>query len=191
MNDWIGISLPALLKIAVLIGGIMTAAAYFVLLERRIAAWVQDRRGPNRVGFPLGVLIPKLQDLRLLGLGQPAADGLKLILKEEYTPDHVDKRMFVLAPIIIMTAALAIFAVIPFGSSVPPLDTLPVIGSWLAGIDMPFLHEPMDLIVAPQIDVGLIYVFALSSIAVYGVILGGWASNNKYGFLGHCDQAHR
>lgn len=184
MNDLIGISLLALLKIAALVGGIMTGAAYFVLLERRIAAWVQDRRGPNRVGFPLGVLIPRLKDLRLLGLGQPAADGLKMILKEEYTPDHVDKRLFVLAPVVLMTAALAIFAVIPFGSSVPPLDTLPLIGSWFAGIDLPFLHEPIDLIVAPQIDVGLIYVFALSSVAVYGVILGGWASNNKYGFLG-------
>jgi NADH-quinone oxidoreductase subunit H len=107
-----------------------------------------------------------------------------MILKEEYTPDHVDKRLFVLAPVVLMTAALAIFAVIPFGSSVPPLDTLPLIGSWFAGIDLPFLHEPIDLIVAPQIDVGLIYVFALSSVAVYGVILGGWASNNKYGFLG-------
>jgi NADH-quinone oxidoreductase subunit H len=184
MNDLIGISLPALLKIGALVGGIMTGAAYFVLLERRMAAWVQDRRGPNRVGFPLGVLVPGLKDLKLLGLGQPAADGLKMILKEEYTPDHVDKRMFILAPVVIMTAALAIFAVIPFGSSVPPLDTLPVVGALLTNIDLPFLHEPMDLIVAPQIDVGLIYVFALSSIAVYGVILGGWSSNNKYGFLG-------
>lgn len=161
----------ALLKIAVLIGGIMTAAAYLVLLERRMAAWVQDRRGPNRVGFPLSVFWRKLKDLRLFGLGQPAADGLKMVLKEEYTPGHVNRPLFVLAPIVMLAAALAVYAVIPFGSQLPPIPAL--------GID-----QPIDLVIAPQLDVGLIYVFALSSIAVYGVILGGWSSNNKYGFLG-------
>lgn len=151
-------------KILALVGGIMTGAAYFVLLERRMAAWVQDRRGPNRVGIPL-------TKIRLFGLGQPLADGLKMILKEEYTPGHVDRRLYVLAPIVIMAAALAVFAVIPFGSSLPPIPAL--------GID-----EPIELVVAPFVDVGLLYVFALSSVAVYGVILGGWASNNKYSFLG-------
>ena len=81
------------MKIAFIVGGIMTAAAYLVLLERRMAAWVQDRRGPNRVGVPLSVFIPGMKDLQLFGLGQPAADGLKMILKEEYTPAHVDKRL--------------------------------------------------------------------------------------------------
>ena len=163
----------ALLKIGALLGGIMTAAAYLVLLERRIAAWVQDRRGPNRVGAPLTVLLPQFfkKDLRVFGLGQPAADGLKMILKEEYTPAHVDRRLFLLAPIVILTAALSVFAVVPFGSELPPIPAL--------GIE-----QPINLVVAPQLDVGLIYVFALSSIAVYGVILGGWSSNNKYGFLG-------
>lgn len=161
----------ALVKIGFLVGGIMAGAAYFVLLERRVAAWVQDRRGPNRVGVPLSLFLTGWKDLRLFGLGQPAADGLKMILKEEYTPAHVDRRLFLLAPIVIMSAALAIFAVIPFGSELPPI---PALG----------LNEPIPLLVAPQIDVGLLYVFALSSIAVYGVILGGWASNNKYGFLG-------
>jgi NADH-quinone oxidoreductase subunit H len=161
----------ALIKIAAIVGGIMTAAAYLVLLERRMAAWVQDRRGPNRVGFPLSVFFRKLKDVRLFGLGQPAADGLKMILKEEYTPAHVDRRLFVLAPIVILAAALAVYAVIPFGSQLP---SIPALG----------INQPIDLVVAPRVDVGLIYVFALSSIAVYGVILGGWASNNKYGFLG-------
>ena len=142
----------------------MTAAAYFVLLERRVAAWVQDRRGPNRVGIPL-------TRIRLFGLGQPLADGAKMILKEEYTPGHVDKRLFVLAPIVIMTAALSVYAVIPFGSAIPPIPSL--------GID-----QELPLVVAPQLDVAVLYAFALSSIAVYGVILGGWASNNKYSFLG-------
>jgi NADH-quinone oxidoreductase subunit H len=164
--DWKPLMVPVivpLVKIAVLIFALMTAAAYLVLLERWIAAWVQDRRGPNRVGIPL-------TRIKLFGLGQPLADGLKFIFKEEYTPAHVDKALYILAPIAILSAALAIFAVIPFGSVLP--------------LDVPGVEGPISLIVAPGVDVGLIYVFALSSIAVYGVILGGWASNNKYGFLG-------
>jgi NADH-quinone oxidoreductase subunit H len=158
--------LEALIKIGVLVGGLMTAAAYFVLLERRMAAWTQDRIGPSRVGIPL-------TNIRLWGLGQPLADGLKFILKEEYTPGHVDRRLYILAPILILSAALATYAVIPFGSLLPPLQ----IGSWKS-------DGPIQLTVAPGVDVGMVYVFALSSIAVYGVILGGWASNNKYSFLG-------
>jgi len=156
--------LVAGVKVAVVMGGILTAAAYFVLLERRVAAWVQDRRGPNRVGIPL-------TKIRLFGLGQPLADGAKMILKEEFTPAHVDYRLFVVAPIVIMTAALSVYAAIPFGSSLPPIPSLG-------------LNEPIPLLVAPGLDVAMIYIFALSSIAVYGVILGGWASNNKYSFLG-------
>ncbi|MDP7016644.1 MAG: NADH-quinone oxidoreductase subunit NuoH [Pirellulaceae bacterium] len=155
--------LEAIIKIGVLVGGLMTAAAYFVLLERRLCAWIQDRRGPNRVGVPM-------TPFRLWGLGQPLADGGKFILKEEYTPAHVDKRLYTLAPITILGAALAVFAVIPFGSVLPP--------------DFLGRSEPIKLVVAPGVDVGMIYVFALSSIAVYGAILGGWASNNKYSFLG-------
>ena len=158
--------LEALIKINLLVGGLMTAAAYFVLLERRMAAWTQDRIGPNRVGIPL-------TNIRLWGLGQPLADGLKFILKEEYTPEHVDKRLFTLAPLVILAAALATYAVIPFGSLIPPQ-----IGS------LQLADKPIELVVAPGVDIGMIYVFALSSIAVYGVILGGWASNSKYSFLG-------
>jgi NADH-quinone oxidoreductase subunit H len=156
--------LEAIIKIAVMIGGLMTAAAYFVLLERRMAAWTQDRIGPNRVGIPL-------TKIGLFGLGQPLADGVKFILKQEYTPAQVDKRLFVLAPIVILAAALAVFAVVPFGSYLPTQD-------------IEQIGKPVDLVVAPGIDVSLIYVFALSSIAVYGVIVGGWASNSKYSFLG-------
>ncbi len=150
-----------LVKIALLVFALMTAAAYLVLLERWIAAWVQDRQGPNRVGVPL-------TKLKMFGLGQPLADGLKFIFKEEYTPGHVEKVLYTLAPISILAAAIAVFAVVPFGS------TLPI---EVQGV-------PIQLIVAPGFDVGMIYIFALSSIAVYGVILGGWSSNNKYGFLG-------
>jgi NADH-quinone oxidoreductase subunit H len=158
--------LEVLIKIALLTGGLMTAAAYFVLLERRMAAWTQDRIGPNRVGIPL-------TNIRLWGLGQPLADGLKFILKEEYTPAHVDRRLYTLAPLAILASALAIYAVIPFGSLIPPQ-----LGSWKLA------DKPIELVVAPGVDVGVIYVFALASIAVYGVILGGWASNSKYSFLG-------
>jgi NADH-quinone oxidoreductase subunit H len=161
-TDWTSLIVP-LVKIAFLVFALMTAAAYLVLLERWIAAWVQDRLGPNRVGIPL-------TKIKMLGLGQPLADGLKFIFKEEYTPAHVDKALYTLAPITIMAAALAIFAVIPFGSVLP--------------LDLPGVGGPIELVVAPGVDVGMIYIFALSSIAVYGVILGGWASNNKYSFLG-------
>jgi NADH-quinone oxidoreductase subunit H len=155
-----------LIKIALLVGGLMTAAAYFVLLERRIAAWTQDRIGPSRVGIPL-------TNIRLWGLGQPLADGLKFILKEEYTPAHVDKRLFTLAPLMILASALAVYAVIPFGSLIPPFEIGPLKSD-----------KPIELVVAPNVDVGVIFAFALASIAIYGVILGGWASNSKYSFLG-------
>jgi NADH-quinone oxidoreductase subunit H len=159
--------LEPLLKIALLVAGLMTTAAYLVLVERWIAAWVQDRRGPNRVGIPL-------TKIRLFGLGQPIADGVKLIFKEQLTPSRVDKALFVVAPISIFVAAVAAFAVIPFGSAIPP-ELFPA--SW--GITAPIALE-----VAPSLDVGMVYVFAIGSIAVYGVVLGGWASNNKYSFLG-------
>jgi NADH-quinone oxidoreductase subunit H len=161
--ELIQIIMTALAQIALLLFALMTAAAYLVLLERWIAAWVQDRIGPNRVGIPL-------TKIRMFGLGQPLADGLKFIFKEEYTPHHVSRFLYTLAPISILVAALSAFAVIPFGSVLPE-------GAF-------GLKEQIHLVVAPGMDVGLIYAFALSSIAVYGVILGGWASNNKYSFLG-------
>jgi NADH-quinone oxidoreductase subunit H len=151
--------LEALIKILILVVALPTAVMFLVLLERRMAAWIQDRRGPNRVGIPF-------TKIRLFGLGQPLADGLKFVFKEEYTPAHVDAFLYNLAPISLLAAALATFAVIPFGS-VWPLD-----------------GREIRFVVAPDVDVGVVYVFALSSIAVYGVILGGWASNNKYSFLG-------
>ena len=157
-------TIAALAKIGLLIGGLMTAAAYLVLVERWMAAWVQDRKGPNRVGIPL-------TKISLFGLGQPLADGLKIILKEDFTPKHVDKVLYAAAPLLLLAASLAIFAAIPFGSVLPPLG-------------IPGLPDPVPFLVAPALDVGVLWVFALSSIAVYGVLLGGWASNNKYGFLG-------
>jgi NADH-quinone oxidoreductase subunit H len=152
--------LETLIKIVVLLVVLPTAVMFLVLLERRMAAWIQDRRGPNRVGIPL-------TRIRLFGLGQPIADGLKFLFKEEYTPAHVDRFLYSLAPISLLAAGLATFAVIPFGSVWPRGD-----------------GTMIEFVVAPGVDVGIVYVFALSSIAVYGVILGGWASNDKYSFLG-------
>jgi NADH-quinone oxidoreductase subunit H len=157
------IALVALVKIALIIAGLMTAAAYLVLLERRMAAWIQDRRGPNRVGIPL-------TNIRMFGLGQPIADGVKFLAKEEFTPGHVDRFLYFAAPLAIFATAVVIFAVIPFGSVLP--SSVNVEG------------EQIDLVVAPHVDVGMIFVFAVSSVGVYGVVLGSWASNNKYSFLG-------
>ena len=97
----------AIVKIVLLLNGILLGAAYFVLMERRVAAWIQDRRGPNRVGLPLSLFRRSWKDVSLFGLGQPIADGAKMILKEEYTPAQVDRRLYVLAPVVIMSSALA------------------------------------------------------------------------------------
>ena len=163
----LSICIEALIKIGLILVALMTACAYLVLTERWIAAWIQDRLGPNRAGIPL-------TRIRLFGLGQPIADGVKFLFKAEFTPAHVDKSLYFLAPVVIFVTAMAVFAVIPFGSVLPP-DLLPQ--SW--GV-----KEPIRLVIAPGIDVGMIFVFAMGSIAVYGVVLGGWASNNKYSFLG-------
>ncbi len=165
-------TIEALIKIGLLIGCLMGGTSYLVLLERWIAAWIQDRRGPCRVGIPL-------TKIRIFGLGQPIADGVKFIFKEEFTPGHVDKFLYFLAPVVILVAALSIFAVVPFGS-VLPQDALAFLPeSWIGGID-----APIRLVAAPGLDVGVVYLFAVGGIAVYGAVLGGWSSNNKYSFFG-------
>jgi NADH-quinone oxidoreductase subunit H len=160
-------AIEALVKIALVVAGLMTAAAYLVLIERWVAAWVQDRLGPNRAGIPL-------TRVSLFGFGQPIADGVKFFFKASFIPGHVDKGLYLLAPVVVFSAAVAVFAVIPFGSVLPP-EALPK--SW-------GLVQPIPLIIAPGINVAVIFVFAMGSLAVYGVMLGGWASNNKYSFLG-------
>ncbi|MDA0328768.1 MAG: NADH-quinone oxidoreductase subunit NuoH [Gemmatimonadetes bacterium] len=130
---------------------VIIVVAYATLAERRVSAFIQDRRGPNRVG-PFGLL-------------QPIADGIKNILKEETLPATASRFFFVLAPILVLIPSLVTFAVIPIAA---PLPT-PV------GV--------VDMIIA-DVPIGILYVLAFSSLAVYGVVLGGWASNNKYAFLG-------
>src|SRR6476620_7502169 len=101
------------------------------------------------------------------GLFQPVADGLKILLKEGIVPSHVDKGLFIIAPAISMFTTMLAFAVVPFG----PVDHSP-------------LPQWVRFIIAPNVDTGIVFIFAVGSLAVYGVILGGWASNNKYSALG-------
>jgi len=129
-------------KILFLLVPILVAVAMIVWLDRRVWAFVQKRRGPNVVGP--------------FGLFQSLADALKYIFKEIIIPSSSNKVIFILAPIITMTLALAAWAVIPFGES----------------------------LVLSNINVGILYLFAISSLGVYGIIMGGWASNSKYPFLG-------
>jgi len=140
-----------LVKIALIFFVILTLAAYLVLAERRVLAWIQDRKGPNRVG-PFGLL-------------QPLADVVKMLTKEDFRPAGADKWLFYLAPAMAAIPAIMIFSVIPFGA---PLTIM--------GHSVPL--QVSDL------NVGLLLFLGLSSIAVYGVALGGWASNSKYALLG-------
>ena len=144
--------LITLITIGVVVAAIPGVCNYLILLERKLSAWMQDRIGPNRVGP--------------MGLFQPLADGIKLLLKEEVVPPHVDKVLYVMAPALSVFTALMAFAVVPFG---PVDETVPS-----------FLR----FIIAPNINIGLIFIFAITSLGVYGIVLGGWASNNKYSALG-------
>src|SRR5438552_19075076 len=111
MIDWISSHIPPWVWLALIIhGAVLGTVAYLILLERKIASWVQDRIGPNRVGLGFGV-IPILKNMPMAGLGQPIADGLKFILKEDYRPANADKKLFTLAPIIMMTIMVLSIAV--------------------------------------------------------------------------------
>ena len=144
----------SLAKTLGLLGLILGLVSYTVYAERKICAWIQDRVGPNRTGIPF-------TKIRILGLGQPIADALKLLLKENFIPREVNKFYYYIAPKLSMVPAILVLAVLPFGSS-------------LFGVPM----------VIADINIGVLYVFAVSSLGVYGIVLAGWASNSKYPFLG-------
>src|SRR3954447_7364469 len=115
MIDWIEQHIPAWVYITLIVHVVVLGAvAYLILLERKVASWVQDRIGPNRVGLGFGI-IPGLKNFHFWGLGQPLADGMKFILKEDYRPKGVDKILFTLAPGIMILVVIISIAVIPWG----------------------------------------------------------------------------
>lgn len=147
---------------------IISGFAYTTLLERKVLARLQHRVGPNRVGY---IPIPKRGggEYRLLsGFLQPAADAVKLFLKEDPTPAKVDKPVYNLAPMLAVIPAILILAIIPWAPAMT-----------IFGIDF----EPYFAI-APGVDVGVLFFLAVTSIGVYGIVLAGWASNSKYAVLG-------
>ena len=159
--DW-NFIIFSVVKIAVVIGVLLTLVAYSVLAERKIAAWIQDRPGPNRVAPPFVKYIPILGPfLTRIGFFQPMADALKSVLKEDFTPAGVKKIYFWLAPAIAVIPALLTVAVIPFGS---------VMGG--------------QKMVIADLNVGILYTFGIVSLGVYGIVLAGYSANSKYPFLG-------
>ncbi|NUR53901.1 MAG: NADH-quinone oxidoreductase subunit NuoH [Acidobacteria bacterium] len=149
---------PTIVAHLVLIFAVMNmlvlSSAFMVWMERKVCAYIQDRVGPNRVGFE--------------GLLQPFADVFKLLLKEELIPKSADKLLFTLAPIISVAAALTAFSVVPFGTE-----------TTLFGL----LREPLRLEVT-DVNVAVLVIFAITSMGVYGIVLAGWSSNSKYSLLG-------
>ena len=135
-----------------------------VYFERRFSAIIQERVGPNRVGIPL-TLFGMKKDFHFFGLVQPIADGLKLFLKQDVTPGHVNKPFFWLAPALTVVPALITVCVVPFGSPIT-------------------IFGHTEKLVIADIDVGPLFVFAVASLTVYGITLAGWASNSKYSFIG-------
>jgi NADH-quinone oxidoreductase subunit H len=188
-----------LLFIAMVVAVLMGMCAYLTLLERKIAAWAQDRIGPNRVG-PLGLL-------------QPIVDGVKFLLKEEVVPKRVDRLFYLLAPAIALGTSMLAFAVVPFGQTstpptlmdyraTPPRPIWPQTETEMQQVlaadkaeaaksnsktypqRLEEFNAQTQFVIAPHVDIGIVFVFAISSLAVYAVVLGGWSSNNKYSFLG-------
>jgi NADH-quinone oxidoreductase subunit H len=152
----------SLVKLAVVVGVVQGLVAYSVLAERKISAWIQDRVGPNRTAPPFMKYVPVVGPLLTrLGMFQPLADGLKFILKEDFTPAGVHKIYFWLAPALAVIPAMLTVAVIPFGSQ---------LGA--------------QKMVLADLNVGILYTFGIVSLGVYGIVLAGYAANSKYPFLG-------
>ena len=147
----LGLIIEKLVLILVVVMGSLGIAMYTTFAERKVAAILQDRRGPNRAG-PFGLL-------------QPLADGLKLFFKEEIIPNFSSKFLFILGPSLAMLTAIMTSAVIPWGDKVH------------------FFDRDISLQIA-NVDVGILYVFGVVSLGVYGIMIGSWASNNKFSLMG-------
>ena len=193
MLEWIRINIPAWFYItAVVVFMSINTVAYLILLERKIASWVQDRIGPNRVGLDFG--LPFLKFMRKVnGLGQPLADGVKFIMKEDYRPAGVDRILFSLAPGLMIAVVIVSMACLPWGGTLRTTRAVP------PGADPMSVVPRFDATVVSQnassityeypfqiagLNIGVLFILATLSLATYGVVLGGWASNNKYSFLG-------
>ncbi|MDX9722426.1 MAG: NADH-quinone oxidoreductase subunit H [Myxococcota bacterium] len=174
-------TLIILLKISVVIlGFVLSAGGLMTLIERKQSALIQNRVGPNRAnlrGHLQGEAFSK--SLRLGGLFHMLADSLKMLFKEDIIPAKAHKLLFQLAPMIMLFPALVLFAVIPWTDQYCPGGALLVVN----GQDVCF-EEPANYFSIAELDVGLLYVFAIASLSIYGIAIGGWASNNKYSLLG-------
>ena len=159
-----GFILLSVIKLLVVFTVVLVGVALLTLMERKVSAWMQNRRGPNRVGWA--------------GLLQPAADGLKNILKEETSPAQANRLLFVLAPAMSFVPALMLSAVIPFAAP------LTVNFDFTLGPLGRFVHHGLMPMVVADVPVGFLFVLAISSMGVYGIALAGWSSNSKYSLLG-------
>jgi NADH-quinone oxidoreductase subunit H len=159
-----GFILLSVIKLLVVFTVVLVGVALLTLMERKVSAWMQNRRGPNRVGWA--------------GLLQPAADGLKNILKEETSPAEANRLLFVLAPAMSFVPALMLSAVIPFAAP------LTVNFDFTLGPLGRFVHHGLMPMVVADVPVGFLFVLAISSMGVYGIALAGWSSNSKYSLLG-------
>ena len=179
----------SIVLIAVVAHMILGACAYLIFLERKVAAWTQDRIGPNRTNFSFGqdniwkfLKMDFMNKKFFFGLGQALADGIKLLVKEDYTPPHVDKMLFCLAPVMVVIPAMIGWAVVPWGGvwDFPGL-TLPEFVPFVGGT---LIAEAGRVVVTvAPISIGVIFMLAVSSLGVYGIVIGAYASNNKYSFL--------
>ncbi|MBN2069380.1 MAG: NADH-quinone oxidoreductase subunit H [Opitutales bacterium] len=162
--DWTYIFFTVL-KAVIMVTIFMSIAGYTVVAERKVASWIQERPGPNRTTLPIILAIPVIgRIVTRLGLIQLPADGGKFLFKEDPFPGHVNKVYFILAPIVALIPALTTMTVLPFGEITRDGVTVPL--------------------VLANLDVGMLFILAFSSLGVYGIILAGWASNSKYPFLG-------
>lgn len=226
---WLVANSPWIILAIVMHLTVLGTVAFMILGERKVAAWAQDRVGPNRAGFGFGI-IPVLKDYRFLGLGQSFADGLKMFMKEDYRSPNADRNLFTLAPMIMMAVVVISIAVIPWGgtygkqqtvtgpaSQLPALiaaqqtgpnsvqgpiavtvgdvkGTLDESGKIIRDDNHQVIDAPAGDVTATYasgwrfqiagLNVGVIYILAVLGLAVYGVVIGGYASNNKYSFLG-------
>ena len=158
---------------------VMVIASLLTVAERKWSSMMQDRIGPNRARL---AIIPGLKNRSLGGIPHFMADGLKMLTKEDTIPAQASRGLFALAPMLAFGPVFVLFAVVPVAPAIPAADIPGIAGiasSW--GVNASF---PVALTVAPNLDIGLLFIFALSSIAVYGTSLAGWASNNKLALLG-------